>query len=157
MGIIGTLSMAHKVYSALWLGEPKYTPGSRIRGRLPKWHRHRQVHAKVASPNRQPLDFWAPKDPALDSDCNSDSECECIAPNSGNFDGRIKRSGRCTNVESLASVKQSTKDLLQLVNCWWPLNICHEMRQRLHKIVKHSAEIKVLWPSRTNSSRISSL
>ncbi|XP_016970370.1 uncharacterized protein LOC108038150 [Drosophila rhopaloa] len=155
MGIIGTLSMAHMVYSAHWLKKPQDAAGSRTRGRLPKWHRHRQVQA-VASPNREPLDSWAPKVPSLDSDCNSDSESESN-PGRSDFDGRTKKSESYSNIESLVSVKQSTKDLRQLVSCWWPLNICHEMQQKVHQIVEHSADITVLWPSGSNSHRIGRL
>jgi len=147
MGIIGTLSLAHKVYSAHLLRETQDADaaGSRTRGRLPKWHRHRQQFHAVASPNRESLDSWAqirkvPASRDLYSDSDSESESN---PGSGDFDAsRTKKSSGTNNPESL--------DLHQLVSCWWPLNICHEMRTKLHQIVEHSADMKVVWPSGSN-------
>ncbi|XP_016999551.1 uncharacterized protein [Drosophila takahashii] len=149
MGIIGTLSMAHKVYSAHWLRETQDTQdgpdaGSRTRGRLPKWHRHRhqqqQVHVVVASPNRQSLES---SHSTFTSHSESESESDSSNP-SGDFI-RTKRSRSCQSFQSFNG--SPSKDLRQLVSCWWPLNICHEMRQKLHQIVEHSAEISVVWPS----------
>ncbi|XP_017055914.1 uncharacterized protein LOC108097887 [Drosophila ficusphila] len=160
MGIIGTLNMAHKVCSAHWQWESQDNPGARTRSRLPKWHRHRQMLA-VASPNRETLDSRCPKVPVsvpnssvnvLDSDCDCDSYSDnegndCNHPARGHFDDRTRKSASFSHVESLVSAANQSKDFGHLVSCWWPLNICHGMRQKLHQIVEHKSDMAVLWPS----------